>query len=112
MKTGSLSLLTLLVFCTTAAWAKVHKFSPEFQAVYDAATTPERPRLSFELWMMRERQSQTLSLTEHGRMTIHERRGRKLLLRMIKACLSQRAKSGGDSRAIYGKTVIILPVRA
>ena len=41
MKTGSLSLLTLLVCCTTAAWAKVHKFSPEFQAVYDAATTPE-----------------------------------------------------------------------
>ncbi len=31
-------LLAGVVFST---FAKVHKFSPEFQAVYDAATTPE-----------------------------------------------------------------------
>ena len=36
--------MTLMILLTSAlpsALAKVHKFSPEFQAVYDAATTPE-----------------------------------------------------------------------
>ena len=35
-------ILSILVAVVShIAFAKVHKFSPEFQAIYDAATTPE-----------------------------------------------------------------------
>ena len=34
-------LTILLAEMVLSAFAKVHKFSPEFQAVYDAASTPE-----------------------------------------------------------------------
>ena len=36
-----MTLMTLLTIALPSALARVHKFSPEFQAVYDAATTPE-----------------------------------------------------------------------
>ena len=100
--------------------AKAHKFSPELQAIYDAATAPEvqeaqrkgaRAKLIYHVVDDAGNPITNMQLLAHGRMTIRERRGTKLLSQMLMESLSLKRKLVGDSVSMSRRMdIICLPL--